>query len=359
MMVAIAIMVGSFRDTVVYWVGQTLQADLFISPGTGQAPGRNGTLSADVVSAVALDRAAVAVDPYRVFEVPYDGTRIRVVGRDFHVASARGGLLFKAPADGAAALRAAIGADALAASESFVRKHHASIGGTIDLPTPSGPVPFRVVAVYFDYSSDRGVLLMDRGTFDRRFGAGAADGVSVYLNGRDSAADVRARLMRTVGSAHTIFINTNQDLRANVLRVFDSTFAITYALELVAIVVAILGVSATLLTLILERRRELTMLRLVGAIPAAGAAHGDHRGGDRDRRASARRSASSSDFALSVVLIYVINVQSFGWTIQFHLPWGFLSQSSVATIAATALAGLYPARRATARATVSHLGGDE
>jgi putative ABC transport system permease protein len=357
MMTAIAIMVGSFRDTVVYWVQQTLQADLFISPGTGQAPGRNGTLSADVVAAVASDPAAAAIDPYRVFEVPYDGTRIRVVGRDFDVVSARGGLLFKAPTDGAAALVAAIGADAVAASESFVRKHRASLGGTIDLPTPAGPVPFRIVAVYFDYSSDRGVLLMDRQTFDRRFGAGEANGVSVYLNGRDSAADVRARLMRTVGTAHTIFINTNQDLRANVLRVFDSTFAITYALELVAIVVAILGVSATLLTLILERERELTMLRLVGA-----------------SRRQVRRAIIGEaiviggvsqalglgvGLALSVVLIYVINVQSFGWTIQFHLPWGFLAQSSVATITATALAGLYPARRATARATVTHLGGDE
>lgn len=356
MMAAIAIMVGSFRDTVEYWVRQTLQADLFISPGTGQAPGRNGTLSDDVITAVASDPAAAAIDPYRVYEVPYDGMRVRVVGRDLHVVSTRGGLLFKEPADGAHVLASAIGRDEVAASESFVRKHHAALGGTIALPTPDGPASFRIVAVYFDYSNDRGVLLMDRATFDRHFGAGAANGVSVFLTPGTPGAEVRARLMRTVGATHTIFINTNQDLRANVLRVFDSTFAITYALELVAIVVAILGVSATLLTLVLEREQELTMLRLVGA----------------SRRQVRRAIVGEAlviggvsqglglavGFALSLVLIYVINVQSFGWTIQFHVPWALLAESSAVLIAATALAGLYPARRATARATVTHLRGD-
>ncbi len=133
-------------------------------------------------------------------------------------------------------------------------------------------------------------------------------------------------------------------MRAEVLRIFDSTFAITYALELVAIIVAILGVSGTLLTLILEREREFTILRLVGT----------------DRRQVRRMVVGEAvvigaisqgiglvvGFALSLVLIYVINVQSFGWTIQFHLPVAFLVQSSLAMVIATALAGLYPARRA-------------
>ena len=56
--------------------------------------------------------------------------------------------------------------------------------------------------------------------------------------------------------------------------------------------------------------------------------------------------------ALSLVLVFVINVQSFGWTIQFHLPWGFLAQMSAAILVATGLAGLYPARRATRLASV-------
>ena len=136
------------------------------------------------------------------------------------------------------------------------------------------------------------------------------------------------------------------------LRIFDSTFAITYALEVIAIVVAILGVAGTLLTLMLERRRELAMLRLIGAdrrqvrrmVVIEAALH---------RRRQPGRSAWSSASRCRCVLIYVINVQSFGWTIQFHLPVVFLVQMSVAVVVATALAGLYPARRA-ARLVVEH-----
>ena len=135
------------------------------------------------------------------------------------------------------------------------------------------------------------------------------------------------------------------------LRIFDSTFAITYALELIAIVVAMLGVAGTLLTLVLERRRELSLLRLTGA--------------DRHQvrkmviiEAALIGAVSQGiglvmGFALSLVLIYVINVQSFGWTIQFHLPTAFLIQSSIAVIVATAVAGIYPARRA-AQLVLSH-----
>ncbi len=126
------------------------------------------------------------------------------------------------------------------------------------------------------------------------------------------------------------------------LRIFDSTFAITYALEVIAILVAILGVAATLLTLVLERRKELAMLRLVGA---------DRR---QVRKMVVLEAAMMGGVSqaiglavgilLSLVLIFVVNVQSFGWTIQFHLPVAFLAQMTVLILVATALAGLYPAR---------------
>jgi putative ABC transport system permease protein len=136
-----------------------------------------------------------------------------------------------------------------------------------------------------------------------------------------------------------------------VLRIFDSTFAITYALEIIAIAVAMLGVAATLLTLVLERRRELSMLRLIGAA---------RRQVQRVVVIEAALIGAISQIlglvvglALSVLLVYVINVQSFGWTIQFRVPWLFLAQVSVLVVVATAVAGLYPARQA-ARLVVDH-----
>jgi putative ABC transport system permease protein len=139
-------------------------------------------------------------------------------------------------------------------------------------------------------------------------------------------------------------VYTNRALRDEVLRIFDSTFAITYALELIAIVVAMLGVSGTLLTLTLERQRELAMLRLVGA---------ERRQVQRMVVVEAGLIGAVSQAiglligaGLSLVLIYVINFQSFGWSLQLHVPWAFLAQLSVAIVSTTAAAGLYPARRA-------------
>ena len=344
MMVAISIMIGSFRETVVYWVSQTLQADLFISPGARQQPGVDDTLSPEVVRFVSESPDVAAVDRFRIAEVAYGDAGIRVGGGEFDVLLTHGSLLFKAPGDARAAMRTAIDQDRVVASESFTLKHHAGVGAEVVLPTPRGPVPFRIVAVYYDYSNDRGVLMMDRATFERHFGDRTSSGMTVYLKDGVDADAARERLLAGIGDAHQVYINTNQSLRREVLRIFDSTFAITYALELIAIVVAILGVSGTLLTLILEREREFTILRLVGT------------GRGQIRRMVVGEAAFIGaisqgigllvGFALSLVLIYVINVQSFGWTIQFHVPTAFLAQSSIAMVVATALAGLYPARRA-------------
>jgi putative ABC transport system permease protein len=347
MMVAIAVMVGSFRETVIYWTEQTLQADLFISPAAAGRPTAEATLSPDVVRTVMTSPDVLAVDRFRVTDVPYGGTRIRVGAGDFDVILTHGSLLFKtpgAPADARAAMRAAIGQDAVVASEAFTLKHGVNVGDEVLVPTPLGSAPFRLAAVYFDYSNDRGVLMMDRATFERHFGELAPSGLTVYLRDRAMTEEARERLLTAIGDTHSVFINTNRSLRAEVLRVFDSTFAITYALELVAIAVAILGISGTLVTLVLEREGELTILRLIGT------------GRRQIRRmvvgeaviigAISQAIGLVVGMALSIVLIYVVNVQSFGWTIQFHVPWTFLAQSSALIVAATALAGLYPARRA-------------
>lgn len=348
MMVAISVMIGSFRETVVYWVAQTLQADLFVAPGARRQGGPGDTLSPDVVRLFAASPDVEAVDRFRGLEIPYGDTRIRVAGGDFAVLLDHGSLLFKAPRDARDAMRRAIGQDAVVASESFVLKHGLAAGREVRLPTPQGDVPFRIAAVYYDYSSDRGVLVMDRTTFERRFGDASVSSLSVYLRRGIDPDAARERLLTQIGDTHRVVVNTNASLRAEVLRIFDSTFAITYALEVIAILVAILGVSGTLLTLILERERDLTILRLIGT------------GRDQIRRmvvgeavligAVSQAIGLGVGLLLSMVLIYVINVQSFGWTIQFHLPSGFLLQSSILMVLATAAAGLYPARRARALA---------
>jgi putative ABC transport system permease protein len=352
MMVAIAIMIGSFRETVIYWVGQTLQADLYMSTARRSSLDTQSTISPELEAAVTSHPAVAAVDRFRTLNLLYDG-RLTVLGTgDFGVLLAHGNLVFKEPADGRAALRGAIGQDAIVASEAFAIKAGKRAGDTVRLQTPQGPADFRLAAVYFDYTTDRGIVVMDRGTFARHFGEQRPTSLTVYLRRGSDPVAVRADLMARLGERHRVFIHTNASIRDEVLRIFDSTFAITYALEAIAVFVGILGVSGTLLTLILERRRELTTLRLVGA----------------DRRQVRKMVVIEAGligvvsqilglvagFGLALILIYVINVQSFGWTIQFYVPGLFLVQSSVALFVATSLAGLYPARLAAAVQPVEH-----
>ena len=347
MLAAIAIMVGSFRDTVGYWVGQTLQGDLFVATADRAPLGPAVTISAATERRLAAHPAVAALDRFSNVDLPYGPDRDLIIlgAGDFEVLLEHGGLLFKTPADGRAAMRRAVGADAVVVSESFAIKHDVAVDERIELDTPQGARPFQVVAVYYDYSSDRGLVVMDRTTFARHYGAQRPTGLTLYLEPDADPEAVRAELLAGVGSDHRLFIRTNAALRAEVLRIFDATFAITYALEAIAIFVAIIGVAATLVTLTLERRRELAMLRLVGA------------GRGQIRRMVVIEAAMLGmvsqgvglpvGVVLSLILIYVVNVQSFGWTIQFHLPLGFLAQSTLLIAVTTALAGLYPARIAT------------
>lgn len=352
MMVAIAVMIGSFRETVMYWVGQTIRADLFVGPGRTHGPG-HPTVSEAVERVVRAHPAVGAVDGFRSVPLAYGATQATLMSTDFEAVAARGTLLFKEPADGPARALAAAGRDEVLVSEPFANRHGKRVGDVVEIPTPEGPRSFRIVAIYFDYSNERGIVAMDERTFSRHFGPARPTGVSVYLAEGADADRVREEMMAALPPDSRVFIYTNASLRGEVLRIFDATFAITYALEVIAILVAILGIAGTLLTLVLERRQEIAMLRLVGA---------ERRQVRRIVMLEASLLGAVSQgvgvavgLLLAVVLVYVINLQSFGWTLQFRVPWGFLGQMSFAIVVATALAGLYPARLASRMVLASQM----
>ena len=201
-----------------------------------------------------------------------------------------------------------------------------------------------MLGVYFDYSSDRGVVMMDNATMATHFGAQRPTGLTVWVRDGQRTDAVRADLLAQLDGAAGIFIFTNRSLRAEVLRIFDSTFAVTYALQAIAIIVALLGIVGTLMTLVIERKRELGILRAVGA----------SRGQVRAMvMAEAAMLGTISQVAgvalgllLALILVYVVNLQTFGWTIHLSIPWTSLAQMSVLVVISTLLAGLYPAQRA-------------
>jgi putative ABC transport system permease protein len=341
MLVALAIMIGSFRETVIYWVGQTLRADLYVSMPRRSTLGVPATFSPELEKLIAAHPAVEAVEGFRSTSFLYRGRAVMLAAGDFRAMSRRGQLLFKEPRDARSVLRPLEG-DSVLVSEPFALREGLSSGDELWLETPRGRSRFRVAAVYYDYSTDRGVILMDRPTFGRFFGDHRPTNLAVYLHAGIDASEVQPELVRQLGDRHPVFIRTNAALRQQALRIFDNTFSVTYALEAIAMLVGMLGIAGTLATLIVDRRRDLTMLSLLGAA----------------RRQIRRMVLIEAGFigvvsqvlalggglSLALLLVYVINVQSFGWTIQFDVPFNFLAQSAGVLLLAALLAGLYPAR---------------
>jgi len=228
-------------------------------------------------------------------------------------------------------------------SEPFSYKHQVSRGDTIPLPLGEASATFRIADVYYDYASERGMILMDRNTLLKYLPDPAPSNIAVFVSPGVNPANVRAEIERAAAAADArILIFANSDLRKQAVQIFDRTFAITYALEAIAVFVAIMGVAGALLALVIDRRRELGLLRYLGASSL------------QIRKmilAEAGLLGLLSNIAglclgifLSLILIFVINKQSFGWTIRFHWPIAVLLGGISVIWIATLLAGCYPAR---------------
>ncbi|MGA2429347.1 MAG: FtsX-like permease family protein [Candidatus Acidiferrum sp.] len=340
MMTAVGIMVGSFRETVLLWMGDQLPADLYMRPAGEAAADRHPTITPELADAIAALPGVAAINRLREYEISYDGMpaglgsiELRVL-RSYHKADFLSG---RPTNDVLAELR---DANAVIVSEPFANKHHVQRGDSITLSLGNAKAAFRIADVFYDYSSERGGILMDRDTALHYLPDPAPSNVAIYVKPDASLETVRAEIERAA-AGHRVLIFSNRDLRREALRIFDRTFAITYALEAVAVLVAVMGVVGALLALVIDRRRELGLLRFLGA------ASGQVRklivieAGLLGLLATFAGVALG--FALSLILVFVINKQSFGWTIRFHWPVAVLLGALTVVYAATVLAGLYPA----------------
>jgi putative ABC transport system permease protein len=344
MLAAVGIMVGSFRETVVQWMGDRIQADFYLRPAVPAGPDRHPTLAPEIADRLGAVPEVAAVDRLRSYEIVYEGLPVTLSGADVRIAGRYGTRGFLSGARPAAVFEQLIGGDAVVVSEPFANKHRARAGGEITLALASGKHSFRVLDVYYDYSSERGTIFMDRGTLLKYFPDPAPSNIAIYLKPGGHPDDARAAIENALGDSRVI-VASNRSLREEGVRVFDRTFAITYALEAVAVFVAVMGVGGALLALVIDRRREFGLLRFLG-------------GDDGQIRRMilfeagflgllANAAGLVLGFFLSLVLIYVINKQSFGWTIQFHWPVAVLLTALSVVYAATLFAALYPARVAT------------
>ncbi len=340
MMTSVGIMVGSFRQTVITWMESELPADLYLRPAGDPAADRHPTIAPGLAARIARIPGVEDVGQFRAYEIEYQGLPVTLAGAEFHANRPRefsGFVSRRAPERVLDEMKAA---DAALVSEPFAYKHHVRAGDTVSLPLGGRTVTFRIVDIFYDYGNERGYILLDRSSLLKYFPDPAPSNLAVYLSPGADVESVRAAI-RGASAHHDVLIFSNGEIRREGVRVFDRTFAITYALEAIAVMVAIMGIAGALMSIVIDRRREFGLLRILGAT-------------SRQIRKLilieagligifANIAGLALGIALSFILIFVINKQSFGWTIQFHWPVAVIVAALSVVYAATVLAGLYPA----------------
>jgi putative ABC transport system permease protein len=340
MMVSIAILIGSFRTTVVAWADDTLKADLFVRPLGLQDASYDSRFSPTVAKTLARLPGVAAVDTFRGISIPFRGRITTLGAADFSTIAERNKLRFIAVTDTRALAQTLPGTTKVLVSDPFSTKFHLGRGDSFSLDTPAGTNTFTIAAIYSDYSTDAGIVLMDSRTFVRLYHDDSVNSIAIYAKPATDLARLRSDVVRSVLPLR-VDAQTTRELRKLVLTIFNRTFAITYALYVISITIAVLGVVSTLFALVLERRREIGLLRYLGLRT-------------RDVRMMVYYEAAFIGLLggimgvlvgmlLSLLLIFVINRQAFGWLIELNMPYDFLLEAIALVVVAAVIAGIYPA----------------
>jgi putative ABC transport system permease protein len=343
MMVSLAIMIGSFRQTVMVWIDQTLKADLWVQTAARAGGSSQARMSADILDRIKALPGVLAVDGFVEHPIEYKGDITNVAGTDLNVSAKYGHLLFTEHENGRDICNS-LGENDVIVTEAFAIRRQVHKGETLEIPSPSGTVQLKVRGIYYDYASDLGYIVMRRSSYAKIFADDKLSSFVVYVKPDVQPNDVRTDVLKAVGNKLRLRIRTTRELRTQALKIFDRTFAITYALHTIAIIVALLSVMNALFALTMESKREFGILRYIGA-------------SERQLRrivlveagilgAIGNTTGLFLGFLLSLILIFVVNKQSFGWTVQFTMPIEFLLESGLLVFVTALIAGLIPARLA-------------
>ena len=342
MLIGITFMVGSFRRTVDVWVGGTVKADIYVSTSSLRGRGIQATLDDHLVSSLSKLPGIGAVDRLRKLEV-YSGEReIYLAGVDMNLVGGetRFPLLHGDPSQAWPMLRQG---KAVLIGETLAHKADLGVGDRLVVSTPRGEEGFPIAGVYYDYSPGKGLAVVDLETLDQHFGPGPAHSLALYLQAPEETDRVVDQLKRRYAETPLRF-RSNRNLRQQVLKIFDQTFAITRLLQAMCLLIAVCGITLTLLILAQERISELALYRALGALPQqifwvfVGKGLGIGLLG--------LSLGLLGGVALAAILIFVINRAYFGWTIQVYWPWASLIQQTATILGAALLASFYPALRA-------------
>jgi putative ABC transport system permease protein len=328
--VALTVMVASFRDGVARWLDTVLPADLYARSATTSAAADTAFLPPGFDAAVAALPGVERVEATRHRALQMDPLRPTVTLLVRPLADpARVLPLLEPPAPARTTLPGAW------VSEAMVSLYDARPGATLALPLgPAGePVAFEVRGVWRDYARQFGAVTVADADYQRLTGDARRNDLALWLAPGADAASVIEAIRALAPDPSALDFAQPGEIRAVSLRIFDRSFAVTYYLQAVAIGIGLFGVAASFSAQVLARRREfgllvhlgLTRRQIVGVVAGEGLAW----------TAAGALVGLALGLAVAVVLVKVVNPQSFHWTMDLLLPWARLA----ALVAAVGVAG--------------------
>jgi len=331
MSIGLGVMIESFRQSLLWWMNSQLRGDLYIYTKA------DVNVPEELYEELKRIPGIGGIDVFRNVSITFRGKPASITSIDASVLQRYGrfGWLEGGDDDWEQVKRGDV-----IISESFSRRFGVRKGGRITIETVRGPAELLVAAVYYDYASEHGVLMMDRSLYLKLFRDRTINSLGIFI---DEGNPHRAGIIEDVKHRARAFglpFATREEFHGRILDIFDSTFAVTRSMRVLALIVAFFGIAGALMTLFVERQKEFGVYRALGFTL-----------GDVARMTVAESlglglisffmsTVVGTVFAL--ILIKVINLQSFNWTIFYHFTTRPYLVTALTALAASVAACAYP-----------------
>lgn len=333
------IMIESFRNTVDIWLKETLVGNIYLSVPNQFSNQSNAVIEPEVSSQI-LENPAIA--SWTSLSTIYQNTsageiQINVISND-KIAYER---LFVSTVIPEEKIWTAMQNGSVLLSEPLARRLDLSAGDILELDSSKGPVSLSIAAVFYDYASNQGHLLIAKDFYESHWKAAGITALSLNVHdGIDVPTVVNDLIKLNQTQSQKLVIRDNKTLQRDALGVFDRTFRVTDALRFIATIISIIGIVSAVLLILYDRKREFGILKAIGLssselwrlILTETGLMGFFAG----------IFAIPTGYVVSLILVYIINLRSFGWTIQFQFGWIYILQTLLIAWVASLVAGIFP-----------------
>lgn len=335
--VGVGTMISSFRSTVINWLEARLNADVFISAPSLISRRNDAVLSEEILTKIKSLDGVKDINFYREIELFQEGKRYHLIATGLSKRSYSGFQFKEGDPDEVWNL---FENGEIFLSEPFAYKYDLNVGSMLSLKTDYGDKNFRVAGIYYDYASDQGLITIHYNHFKKHWKTEGVSGISIFVDDGSSINTVKEKIQSLETNGQQLVVRTYKFLRDSSIEIFDRTFLIAKVLQILSVIVAFIGILSSLMSLQLERKRELGILRANGLLPSqlfkivnlqtllmgftAGVL------------------ALPLGNILAAILVYIINKRSFGWTMQFEILPSIMIEAMIVSLAAALLAGIYP-----------------